>query len=89
MKLKLEGINIEKLFEYIDFIRRRGVMVFIKYDGERNAKWITVIISYPPPNNSLDNQIRFEGEDLKDLLIKSVYSYKKYKDYVNHIKHLK
>lgn len=75
MKLELKDVTLERLFEYVSYIKDRGDLVFIKYDGERNANTITVIISYPPPLNSIDNQIRFEGDNLKDLLIKLIYTY--------------
>lgn len=75
MKLELENITLEKLFDYLSFIKERGDMVFIKLDGERDNNSIVVIISYPPSMNSVENRIMFQGDNLKDLLIKLVYHY--------------
>ncbi len=75
MKLELENITLERLFEYISYIKDRGDLVFIKYDGEREINHITVIVSYPPPYNLPENQIKLEGENLKDLLIELIYIY--------------
>ncbi len=65
--------TIEQLFFHVEDIRERGDIFFIKYYGERDSNWITIIISFPYDLSR--KQIRFDGNNLKDLLIKSILKY--------------
>ena len=66
--------TIEQLLFHVEVVRERGDVFFIKYDGAREGSdWITVIVSYP--DDLSREQIRFEGNDLKKLLIQTVVKY--------------
>lgn len=68
-----EGTSLEELFALVDMVKSKGDIVFIKFDGEREINPITIIISYPSTINK--EQIRFEGDNLKELLFKTLQLY--------------
>ena len=39
--------KLEALLSSVDEIRKKGDIVFIKFDGARENDFITIIISYP------------------------------------------
>lgn len=66
-------VTLERLFRYIEEIRERGDLVFIKFDGEREDDFVTIAISYP--NYLGKEQIRHDGNDFKKVLLKCLNEY--------------
>jgi len=65
--------SLEELFVFIDIIKIKGHLVLIKIDGERETDEITVVISYP---SDLEREpIRYDGNNLRDVLFKALQSY--------------
>ena len=65
--------SLEELFVFVDIIKSKGDLVVIKIDGEREKNEITVIISYPSDLNK--EQIRYDGNNLREVLFKALHSY--------------
>jgi hypothetical protein len=67
--------SLNDLFEEIEQIKNNGDLVFIKFDGERESNKITLVIDFSKKSINR-NQIRLNGDDLKDLIIKGLELYK-------------
>lgn len=74
MDLKLsKETPLQELFALVDLVKSNRDVVFIKFDGEREINPITIIISYS--RNINKEQIRAEGDNLKELLFKTLQLY--------------
>lgn len=67
------NITLEQLFLHIEIIKDRGDIFIIKYDGERDTDFITIIVLFKC--DSLNLQLRFEGNNLNDLLKSAITNY--------------
>jgi len=65
--------SLEELFVFIDIIKIKGDLIFIKIDGEREADEVTVVISYP--SDLEREQIRYNGSTVREVLFKALHSY--------------
>lgn len=65
--------SLEELFVFIDIIKIKGDLIFIKIDGERETDEVTVVISYP--SNLEREQIRYNGSNVREVLFKALHSY--------------
>ena len=65
--------SLEELFVFVDIIKSKGDLIFIKIDGEREVNEITVIISHP--SNLDKEQIRYDGNNIRETLFKALHSY--------------
>ncbi len=65
--------TLEQLFLEVKRVQDNGDLVFIKFDGEREINHITIIISFNPKIDR--EQIRFEGDNLRELLKKALLEY--------------
>ena len=72
MKLD-DNITLKELNKFTEVVKENGDLFFLKIDGERDENHITIIISSPPYKNK--EQIRFDGQELKPLLIKAIDAY--------------
>lgn len=70
---KYKNLSLEDLFKLVDDIKKKGYLFFLKIDGERDEDYITIIIS--DPKDLSKEQIRFDGDDLKINLTKSLSSF--------------
>ena len=65
--------KLEALLSSVDEIRKKGDIVFIKFDGARENDFITIIISYPYNLNR--EIIRHDGNDLIEVLTNCLNDY--------------
>jgi len=66
--------SVEDLLQYADqIIKKRGDLIFIKIDGEREKNHVTVSISYP---SDLSRQaIRYDDDDVRTALYEAIIDY--------------
>ena len=57
--------SFDELMTYVNDIRKKGYLFMIKYDGEREKDFITVLVTSTKEDI---NPIRMDGENLKKVM---------------------
>ena len=65
--------RVVELESFAQEIMDNGCFFFIKFDGGRKEKKITIIIDFPKQEKK--KMIKIEGDELKTLLIDSIKAY--------------
>ena len=67
-----QDASIEELIDCFERVKSNGHVAAIKFDGERERDWYTVLVSFP--GNKRD-MIRADENDLKGALVKVLAKY--------------